>query len=620
MPKDLAGLLNQRLTTTATFASGTPYNDLEYTLFDTDYIEGETDGFDTFMPVDTSDPFPGSDRISIANGVNNLDLDGSYSGPSGDRIILGTAEIAVPFFARGDDGVDNDYLILTNFDYSAGYIQLRGASSDYGLVRCGASDGCDTDGYYLFHTATGDPDLIAFIFPCDDVALPISGAAPRDPDFLCNADRTLSLTDSDQFRFATPLPTNPTLSGLTIQTGTSGKEIIGGSAMDDDGSLYVLGSTDGRFSGTGDREHAVIVQKVSPAGAVLWTQEIELANGSLLFDAISDGTHLYAVGRTLGALPGFTNQGRWDAIILKLRLSDGAIVATDQFGNSGLDGYGNVTLDDAGNLYVSGAGSPASATGTDEEHLVAKHRTSDLSVVWRELAEPVSGGRIFVAEAWGGLTYIPSATPGGGRLVAGGWFMSAGGADGFLEIWSGLDQTRPSRTATTVVTSPGTEADWVLDNVSDGAGNIYAVGYTTGALEGTAAGLGDAYIVKYDTNLNNPRFVQLGTAQSDQFRKLAIDNDGTLIALGHSYGDFTPSGNADRSLQTGDVILARFDQDLNALQRLAIGSAGEDRGYLAVNGGSIGVAAMTEAAVGAPSQGSFDFFAAFIDASTLTVK
>jgi hypothetical protein len=39
-------------------------------------------------------------------------------------------------------------------------------------------------------------------------------------------------------------------------------------------------------------------------------------------------------------LPGFTNAGRWDGILLKLNLSDGQIVATNQWGNAGIDGYG----------------------------------------------------------------------------------------------------------------------------------------------------------------------------------------------------------------------------------------------------------------------------------------
>ena len=50
MPKDLTALLALRGGGSATFASGLPLNDLEHTLYDTDYIDGETTGFDTIMP------------------------------------------------------------------------------------------------------------------------------------------------------------------------------------------------------------------------------------------------------------------------------------------------------------------------------------------------------------------------------------------------------------------------------------------------------------------------------------------------------------------------------------------------------------------------------------------
>jgi hypothetical protein len=34
-----------------TFASGAPFDDLEFTIFDTDYMDGENSGGDVFMPL-----------------------------------------------------------------------------------------------------------------------------------------------------------------------------------------------------------------------------------------------------------------------------------------------------------------------------------------------------------------------------------------------------------------------------------------------------------------------------------------------------------------------------------------------------------------------------------------
>jgi hypothetical protein len=116
-----------------TFSSGTPFNDIEYTIFDTDYMEGETHGYDVFMPADPGDAFPGANRVKIVRCVSNLDLDVSYGGSKGDRIILGLDEVAVPFFLRGPDGIDNDYAVIQNFYYNTGHIQLKGQPADYRL-------------------------------------------------------------------------------------------------------------------------------------------------------------------------------------------------------------------------------------------------------------------------------------------------------------------------------------------------------------------------------------------------------------------------------------------------------------------------------------------------------
>ena len=619
MPNERAGLIALRGTAAGTFASGTPYNDLEYTVFDTDYVEGETSGFDTFMPVDPSRAAPGADLIKLVNATSNVDLDGSYANQKGDRIILGTAEHPSPFFLRGSDGLDNDYALITNFDYSAGHIQLRGRAADYGLVRCTTADGCRTDGYYLFYTASPTPDLIAFIFRCDDLAPLISGATPRNVKGLCNTTERLSLADGNQFRFATPINASPSVLGA--QFGSSGKEVVGGVTTDAAGNRYVLGLTDGGLEG-GTAENSTFIARINADGSRGWTRELTTSNGTLLFDGTTDADFLYAVGRTLSAIPGATSAGGWDAILLKVRLSDGSIVASHQFGNSGLDGYGNVTLDDAGNLYVSGAGSPVGATGTDNSHLVAKHRASDLSPVWRQIVPPQSSGTSLVSEAWGGLTYVPGVVPGQGRLVVGGWFMGAGGggisANGFLEIWTDLHLAAPARVASAVISSPGVQADWVLDNTVDAAGNIYAAGFTTGTLGALSRGQGDAFIVRFDSNLQNPSYRQVGTARSDAFRKLEIDDNGNLFAVGYTYGDYgTP--NADPSGLTGDVIVQRFDRQLNQVASIQFGTANEERAYMHLRGGVVHLGGMTEAALAGPNRGSFDAFVVKVATSTMTV-
>ncbi|MEO0556794.1 MAG: T9SS type A sorting domain-containing protein [Bacteroidota bacterium] len=617
-----------------TFGSGTPYNDIEYTAFDTDYMEGETNGYDTFMPVDPSEPFPGSGTVKLVRGVNNLDLEAAYDGPTGDRIILGTADVPIPFFLKGSDGIDDDYAVIQNYDYNAGTIQLRGTADEYRLLYASETDGVATEGHYLFYTGGGDIDLIAFIWPCDVLGSTVSGNPPRDDQGLCNDSKRLALNDGVNFIFAAPFPGGPSVSGALAQVGSTGKEIVGGVAADSQGNVYLIGATDGSLTGATDgsltgatdgsltgasaAENHLFAAQVRPDGSRGWTLELAVTNGTLLFDGTTDDTYLYAVGRTLGALDGFTNAGRWDAIVLKIDLASGEIVDTHQYGNPGLDGYGNAVLDGRGGLYVSGAGSSPNASGTDPDYLVAKYDTETLELVWTVTEAPAATGPVFVSEAWGGLSYAPATGERSARLLAGGWYMSAGGSVGFLSLYEGLDRDMPQRVAATSINSPGQQADWVLDNAIGADGRLYAAGYTTGPLGGPHQGDGDAFIVRFDSDLSSPVYVQSGTAQSDMFRKLDIGPEGTLFAVGYTYGDLA-SSNADPTRRTGDVLVQSYTADLDAIASAQVGTAGEDRGFSALANGVLAIGGMTEAGLAGPSLGSFDGFALALDLETLEV-
>ncbi|GAA0871855.1 hypothetical protein GCM10009117_10010 [Gangjinia marincola] len=622
MPRGSADLIPFVGAGNITFGSGTPYNDLEYTLFDTSYMEGETSGFDTFYPVDPAKDIPGEDQVKYLRGVNNLDLDSNYQGSLGDRFILGTAEINTPFFAKGQNGIDDDYVVIQNFDYNFGYIELYGSLDDYSLFYCTQDEGCETTGYYLFYTPGDEIDLIAFIFPCDDLGETISGNPPQNPSALCNASGELSLSNPDHFRIAQPLSATVTLPQGIAQVGTTGKEVIGGVTSDAELNSYIFGLTEGSIDGSGISDNKLFVTKLSPTGEELWTYALEMKEGTLLFDGTTDDNYVYLAGRTLGNLPGFTNQGRWDAILLKLDKNTGELLASDQFGNSGLDGYGNITLDDAGNIYVSGAGSPIDNGGTDASYLVAKHDAQTLANIWRVI-EPPADNPVFVSEAWGGITYSAGDDPGDGRLVVGGWYMTAGGANGFLGVYENLDGAEPVRTHTTNVIANGVRADWILDNTVDSQGNIYGVGYTTGTLEGASLGRGDAFIVKYDSALSNPQFQQVGTARSDMFRKVEIDAQDNLYAVGYTYGDYTTANyqgqNPDASQETGDVLIQKFDSNLNLLEALQFGTSHEDRGYTSLQEDILFVGGLTEAAMVDQSSGSFDGYMLAVNAEDVTI-
>ncbi len=617
MPRGTQGLIpfTQGL---PTFSSGAPFNDLDFTILDTDYIDGENSGGDVFMPVDPSDNFPGSNKVKLVRCILNTDLDVGYQAGKADRIILGTAEIPHPFFSRGTDGIDNDYCVIQHLDFRHGYIQLRGQPTDYRLVYCTTAEGCQTTGWYLFYTANNNIDLIAFIYPCWDIEPSVSGNPPNNPNPICNSDSLLSLTNPNHFKFAQPISTTPSIPQSIAQYGSNGKEIVGGMTMDGSGNTYLFGCTDGNLDGLTDAPNEIFVAKLSPSGQQIWVTELAMGEGTILKAGVCDDQFIYLAGRTLGNLPGFTNAGRWDGILLKLNLSDGQIVATNQWGNAGIDGYGNITQDDAGNIFVSGQGSPSGPASFDDVYLVAKHQKSNLQNVWRTLNAPNATGFVASAEAWGGLTYVPSGTPGVGRLIAGGWYFSNLGANAFVSVYENLHTTSPTRPHSIIINTPGARADWVLDNKVDNQGNIYVAGFTTGNLQGTHQGEGDAFIIKYSPQLTNPVIKQFGTNKCDVVRKLAIDSNNNLYAVGFTYGNYDGHTNNDPTLLTADVFVQKFDQNLNFLDSKQFGTPHEERGYCYLKDSILFIGGITEGSIKSANLGSFDGFVLALNTSDLS--
>jgi hypothetical protein len=600
-----------------TFASGAPFNDLDFTILDTDYMDGENSGGDVFMPVDPSDVYPGSNKVKLIRCILNTDLDLSYQSGKADRIILGTAEIPHPFFVRGTDGIDNDYCVILHLDFNNGYIQLKGQPSDYRLIYCTTAEGCQTTGWYLFYTANNNIDLIAFIFPCWDIEPAVGGNPPNNSNPICSSDSILSLTNPNHFRYAQPITTTPLIPQAIAQLGSNGKEIVGGMTMDNLGNTYLFGCTDGNLDAQTDAANEIFIAKISPAGQQVWVRELAMSEGTILKAGVCDEQFIYVAGRTLGNLPGFINAGRWDGILLKLNLSDGQIVASNQWGNPGIDGYGNITQDDAGNIFVSAQGSPPGAATTDDVYLVAKHQKSNLQNVWRALNAPNATGFIASSEAWGGLTYVPSTTPGVGRLVAGGWYFGNQGANAFVSVYENLHLANPNRPHSIVINTPGARADWVLDNKVDNQGNIYVAGFTSGNLQGTHQGEGDAFIIKYSPQLTNPVIKQFGTNKCDVVRKLAIDANNQLYAVGYTYGNYNGSINSDASLRTADVFIQKFDQNLNFLASKQFGTPHEERAYCYLKDTILFIGGITEGAIKTTSRGSFDAFVLALSATNL---
>jgi hypothetical protein len=595
-----------------TFSSGSPFNDLQFTTIDTDYIDGENSGNDVFIPVDPSDVIPGANKIKVVRCSLNSDLDANYGAARGDRVILGTAESNQPFFLKGTDQIDNDYVSILHFDYNHGHIQLSGQLSDYQLIFVTTTEGAKTTGWYLFYTAGTSPDLIAFIFPSDVIEPAVSGNEPRVTNPYGLPGATLSLQNPTQFKIAKPVSPTASIPGGVVQLGGRGKDIVYDVTADKDKNIYLVGCTDSNLDLQTDAGNEIFVSKVAPDGQRLWTTEIPTQEGSIIKSAVTDNDYLYACGRTLGALAGYSNAGRWDGILLKLRLSDGVVISTHQWGNAGIDGYGNIILDGEGHLYISGQGSPSGPAANDDAYLVAKHRTSDLSHVWRQIDSINTSSFAASAEAWGGLTYLPSSAPGGSKLIVAGWYM-ANGANAYAAVYTNLAATAPTRSIDVILTASGTRAEWILDSAVDAQGRIYFVGYSTGGLlNQSLIGEGDAFLVRYDANLTNPIGRQFGTIRSDFARSVEITSDGRVHVLGQTHGNYL-APNADPSGLTGDLFVQSFDTNLNPLGGRQFGTPHDEQASMHLHADKLVIGGVTEGSMVSASHGSLDGFALVLD-------
>ena len=93
----------------------------------------------------------------------------------------------------------------------------------------------------------------------------------------------------------------------------------------------------------------------------------------------------------------------------------------------------------------------------------------------------------------------------------------------------------------------------------DSAGNIYAIGSTTGSLAATNQGSNDIILAKYDSAGNRLWIKQYGTSGTDQGSAVGTDSLGNVYICGETSGNF---GAADTTFNT-DAYLAKLDTEGN---------------------------------------------------------
>lgn len=192
-----------------------------------------------------------------------------------------------------------------------------------------------------------------------------------------------------------------------------------------------------------------------------------------------------------------------------------------------------VATDDRDAVYIAGSGSLANTGGGDDAWL-AKYSSSGAPVWKRRLGTAAVDTAAGVAAAGGGSVYIAGSTQGalGGRFRGGfdAW-IARYSADGALE-WK-----RQFGTA---------ELEIAWGVASDGVGNAYLAGWTSGSLgRPFQGGASDAWVAKFSPRGALVWLRQVGTADTEQATAVSTDKAGNVFVAGSTeHRDGTGQGDA----------------------------------------------------------------------------
>jgi hypothetical protein len=273
----------------------------------------------------------------------------------------------------------------------------------------------------------------------------------------------------------------------TLQFGDKASETAYAVTVDDDGAIYVAGSTGGVLSGMSSAGSSdIFVRKYDATLSEQWTRQFGSSGADYPRSVRTDaGGNVYVFGWVSAALPGQTALGERDAFLRKYD-STGTEVWTRQFGSTGDDlGY-SMAIDGAGNVFVTG--------------------------------------------------HVGAAAPGQ---------TSAGGTDVFVRKYDSAGTEIWTRQFGSAVD------DYAQSLCLDANGAIYVAGYGTGgALPGqTLVGMQDAFVRKYDSSGTEVWTRQFGTALLDIGTSVGVDANGGVYVSGYTEGALAPTGNTVVSME-----------------------------------------------------------------------
>ena len=300
----------------------------------------------------------------------------------------------------------------------------------------------------------------------------------------------------------------------TRQFGTSNFDATYAISVDSSG-VYVAGVTEGVLEGSNAGMWDAFVRKYNASGEVVWTRQFGTSADDFAWAISVDSSGVYVAGYTEGGALEGSSAGE-DAFVRKYNAS-GDIVWTRQFGTSEPDQATAISVDSSG-VYVAGdtGGVLEGSSAVFGSAFVRKYNASG-DIVWTRqfgTSEPDQPTAISVDSSG---VYVAGYTEG---VLEG---SNAGGSDAFVRKYDASGEVVWTRQF-------GTSADDFTGRVSVDGSGVHVAGYTEGELSGSNAGSFDAFVRKYDASGEVVWTRQFGTSADDFAGAISVDSSGVYVA------------------------------------------------------------------------------------------
>jgi uncharacterized delta-60 repeat protein len=317
--------------------------------------------------------------------------------------------------------------------------------------------------------------------------------------------------------------------GMRYDGPAIGEDAARGIALDDDGNVYVTGSSEG--IGTGG-DYATV--KYGPEGGQLWVARYEgpvVATGDGAFDIAVDGAgNAYVTGMSWGTY--------WTDFATVKYNTNGVEMWVARYDGTanGIDAANAIAVDQSGNVYVTGY---SDGVGSFNDFVTIKYNSSGT----QQWAMRYNGP----GNSWDSPEDI--AVDGAGNVYVTGRSEGAGTGFDYATIKYSPSGTQLWVARYNGLTSRPDQA-WALG--LDAAGNVYVTGYSDWNYPDV-----DFITVKYDNNGNEKWWARYdGPAVGyDVAYDLAVDQAGNILVTGH---DTNTDGNVD-------VATVKYDPNGNQL-------------------------------------------------------